>query len=931
MDKYDVLNLYEHNAKASNKIKEKLKEDDIVALVHATGTGKSYIILNYLLENKNKKTLYLVPANSISEHIEKIIEENPYLDRKKDFPNLFFKTYQSLINLSIEEISTLDIDTLIVDEFHHLGAPIWGKIVDLIIQTHLGIKVIGMTAYTVRDRGTIYERDMTNPDTDELFSNQVISRYDLCDAIIDGVLPKPIYKSTYAYLIEKEEYLESKLEKKDHNSKEYQELSKLLKDIKRRIHEALSIKDVFKQNIKKDGKYIYFCPIQSEEKINNIEDIIKETKKWLYEMGLTDNDFEFYLSTSNMGKLGKLNRESFYNDLDLQGNNVSNKLRIMFAKNQYNEGVHAPGLDGVIMGRTTKSDIVFFEHLGRALSVRGDTKKEYDNLSLKSIEELKKLCENRNIPLKDDEEKEEIIEKLIAPVIIDLVGNIEFIKELENDLKNRIKEITKNETKEKRKIHIKDASFDIEILNEDLYEILRYVKDRLTMDWIDYYELAKKYYEHYNNLEIPQKFKTIDGINYDEFGVKLGAWLDRQKQAYNGFGTHKITEEQASMLKLIGIDFDTALDKWYKNYELMKKYYEHYGNTNIPKRFKTLDGINYDEKGVSLGLFKGYQKQAYRNQTLSKEKIDLLNEIGFDFTLVSEKEKWFNGYSILKNYCEHYGKYTAIPNGFKTKDGINYDESGISLLDWFNNQKRVYKKGKLTEEQVTLLKNIGVSLTTMTVKERWQRNYELAKKYYEHYGNVNFPKRFKTLDGINYDKDGVNLNSWVGNMQVSYKIGTLSEEQINMAKKIGIKFNEYTIDEVWNKNYELAKEYYKYHGNLKVPQKFKTKNGYIYDEDGTDLGTWIATQRKGYKGQGQAKISTERINLLNQIGMIWFNEKTDDKLQNEPITKQNNKRKKQEILNRVITYLELYDDYDLPSKEDIDSKFIDELNHKNKL
>ncbi len=689
MNSYNIVGLYNHNIKSYEKLKDNLKNDNIAAIVHATGTGKSYNAIQYLYDNKDKKSLYLVPTNSIAEHIEKVIDENPNLDRKKDFLNLSFKTYQSLINLSIDEIKKIAIDILILDEFHHLGAPIWGKMVELIIKTHPNIKVIGLTAYTVRDRNTSYERDMTSSETDEIFSNKVVSRYDLCDALIDGVLPKPIYKSAYVHLLKKEEYVENKLEKLDHNSTNYQELSKLLKDTKKRIHEALSIKDVFKQNIKKDGKYIYFCPVKTEKGVNEIEDIIKEARIWLYEMGLTDNDFEFYITTSDMGNLGKTNRQNFYNDLDLNGNKIDTKLRIMFAKNQYNEGVHAPGLDGVIMGRSTSSDIVFFEQLGRALSVRGDTKKEYDKLNLKSIEELKLLCKERGIEVKEGTEKEEIIEKLLSPVIIDLAGNIDFIKELEKNLKTRLTEIIKQGSNQTRKIYIKDATFDIEMINEDLYEIIRYMFDRLKMTWDDYYKLAKKYYEHYKNLEIPIFFKTSDGINYNENGeVNLGNWIATQRQNY---------------------------------------------------------------------------------ENLSEDKKKRLSEIGF-----------------IKSILE----------------------------------------------------------------EQWNRNYELAKRYYEYYGNLNIPVKFKTNDGINYDENG----------------------EVN-------------------------------------------------------LGSWIAFQRNSYKGK-RGQLSSEKINLLNKIGIIWFSEKIDNKLQKEEITKKNTKNKQKEILNRVITYLELYDDSDLPSKDEINDKLIDELNHK---
>ena len=86
-------------------------------------------------------------------------------------------------------------------------------------------------------------------------------------------------------------------------------------------------------------------------------------------MGITEDDYVFYETTDELGAQGKKNRDAFYHDKDLNGNDCNNKLRIMFAINQYNEGVHAPNVDGVIMGRDTKSDIVFYEQLGRALSV----------------------------------------------------------------------------------------------------------------------------------------------------------------------------------------------------------------------------------------------------------------------------------------------------------------------------------------------------------------------------------------------------------------------------------------------------------------------------------------------------------------------------------------------------------------------------------
>lgn len=505
------IKLYNHNVKIYKKVKAQFNESNVVSIIQATGTGKSYVALQLAYDNKDKKIIYVVPYNSIVEHLKNIIKENNLL-LIRDFPNLEFRTYQSFINMSDEELSNLDVNLLILDEFHHIGAPVWGNRINTIIKNHQNIRVFGMTAYNVRDRGTPFERDMTNSETNELFSNTVVSTYDLCDAMIDGVLPKPVYKSAYVRLEQTISAIEQKVDKLNHKSLTYQELTKLIIDAKKRIHEAPSIKDVFKINIKKDGKYIYFCPINAENGINDIKTIQKETKKWIEEMGLRETDYEFYTTTSLMGEEGYQNRLSFYNDKDLHGNKVNNKLRIMFAINQYNEGVHVPKIDGVIMGRGTKSDIVFFEQLGRALSVRGKTKEEYDKLYSMSIEELEDLCIERKIEIGNTNFKERMIEKILSPTIIDLTNNIEFIEQLENDLRNRIREISNNTKGEKRVNHLENASFDINILNKNIFEIIKYMIDRLTMSWEEKYNLAKIYYEKYGNLEVQHGFRTTNGM-----------------------------------------------------------------------------------------------------------------------------------------------------------------------------------------------------------------------------------------------------------------------------------------------------------------------------------------------------------------------------------------------------------------------------------
>lgn len=137
------------------------------------------------------------------------------------------------------------------------------------------------------------------------------------------------------------------------------------------------------------------------------------------------------------------------------------------------------------------------------------------------------------------------------------------------------------------------------------------------------------------------------------------------------------------------------------------------------------------------------------------------------------------------------------------------------------------------------------------------------------------------------------------------------------------------INLTWEENYEYAKIYYEHHGNLKVPQGFKTNNGWERDEDGKiNLGSWINNQKLMYKA---VDLSFEQISKLESIGIIWFTKNTDNKLQAQQITDKNAMKKQKEILNRMKSLLNNIKIKEISSKDDIDNinkQFIDRLNNK---
>ena len=73
---------------------------------------------------------------------------------------------------------------------------------------------------------------------------------------------------------------------------------------------------------------------------------------------------------------------------------------------------------------------------------------------------------------------------------------------------------------------------------------------------------------------------------------------------------------------------------------------------------------------------------------------------------------------------------------------------------------------------------------------------------------------------------------------------------------------EGTLSASWDLMYEQAKKYYDENGDLDVPKRYFTPEGY-------SLGTWLITQRRVYKGEVNGNLTQVQIDKLNAIGMRW--------------------------------------------------------------
>ena len=359
------LGLQQHQQDAYKSVQKAYETKDKASVVIPTGCGKSFIALQLMVDNKDKRILFMAPTNAIKmqmyNYIAKyIVGEEPSSNRParmiadEYFPNLKIMLYPSLLRVTDEQMKKLNADIIIMDELHRTGADKWGEKINTLLEQNPNAKILGLTATPDRmdDKNVI----------DDLFEGNIDYELTLVDALRDGIVKAPTYvKCDYTL----GEYLEgirtAILNCNDEQTKK--ELQDKYDKMRRIVDQADGIPELFAKNIKKkDGKYIIFCKDKA-----HMDELIDKAKEWF---GSIDDNSEIYSVFSGEGYTEKDNRKSI-EDFE---NSKTEHLKLLFSIEMLNEGLHVEDISGVIMTRPTDSRIIYLQQLGRALS--SDTSRE---------------------------------------------------------------------------------------------------------------------------------------------------------------------------------------------------------------------------------------------------------------------------------------------------------------------------------------------------------------------------------------------------------------------------------------------------------------------------------------------------------------------------------------------------------------------------
>lgn len=334
-----AVDLLGHNLEAYEKIREALASGiKKLAISHATGTGKSYLIGKLFEDYNDKKKLVLVPSAYIKEQMQKIFN-------KYNIVNVDVVLYQKLIKLEDKDISDMDYDVIALDEFHHDTSKVWGSKVKILIESHADSIIFGTTATPVRSDGVNA--------LDELFEGNCVSELPLSMSIAKKVVPLPVYVSALYSLDEELECLREKVKNATNTEEEKKELYNKIDSMRKQIDKSYGMPIILNKHIKdKEGKYLVFC--KNKKHLAEIKNTVIE---WFKIAGFKDIH-SYVVHSSYEGKDKEY--KAFCDD-------TSHNLKLLFCVNMLNEGLHLSDISGVLLLRPTNSNIIWLQQIGRCI------------------------------------------------------------------------------------------------------------------------------------------------------------------------------------------------------------------------------------------------------------------------------------------------------------------------------------------------------------------------------------------------------------------------------------------------------------------------------------------------------------------------------------------------------------------------------------
>jgi len=655
-----------HNQETIKKILEFYKTERKCCAIQATGTGKTFLILRLLeiFNDEGKLAVIFAPNREIIKQTKKRM-------KKFGLSNANFYTYQKLAIMNEEELSLIKADLIVCDELHRTGAKTWGQKFELLVDSHPDSKIFGVTATPLRCADG---RDMA----EEYFDGNKACDISLAEALVREIIPvMPLYVSALYTFEEEYQKMSDKIDKANNSNEEKVELQKELLAAKQQLEKANGVPEIIKKYITNyNGKYLVFC--KDKKHLYAMKDVVIG---WFREAGYDGKIFEYpYYSNSSSVRKNLKNFED----------NKEEGLKLLFIIDKLNEGLHLDEVHGCILLRTTVSNIIYYQQIGRAIDAGSNEQR----------------------------------------VILDLVSNFNSLKSfnLKKDLEEKVRE--------RQSGNFSDCSEEFELDKFDVIDcvqecvnVFNEIDDILCGGWDIRMKALQQYYDREGHSHVPQNH--IERMNNRE--IKLGVFVAGIRQ-----NSYTMTKERIDQLTSVQFIYNADEYKWDIFLEGLAEYKKQYGDCNVPCQYV----ITRDNQQIKLGQMCSSLRSREKKGVVDKALICKLNEIGFIWDV--EKYMFMKNIENLKQFCED--RKCSI---YEVKQ-IHKDKEQLQVFGFINRQKKNLKKGLYDHGKYAYKKEIlqSIGITKEDTDTLWDFMFTEWIKAKEKYGKK-IPCGYKVLNGNN--------------------------------------------------------------------------------------------------------------------------------------------------------------------------------------
>ena len=323
------------------------------------------------------------------------------------------------------------------------------------------------------------------------------------------------------------------------------------------------------------------------------------------------------------------------------------------------------------------------------------------------------------------------------------------------------------------------------------------------------FDQLREFKRREGHCDVPAKYRP----NQD-----LAGWVVRLRVSHDA---GKLAPEKVRRLQEIGFGWTPLDAQWEQRFDELKSFREHAGHCCVPQRYPS-----------NPQLATWVAQQRGRRATLSSERIEKLESIGFDWDPF--ESFWQRQFEALQSFKKREG-HCNVPEDY---------EQDRELDLWIHNQRACHRRGTLSRARVAKLNVLGFDWDPY--ETYWQRMFSELKAFKKQEGHCNVPARYR---------ENPPLGAWVYAQRGRFRKGTLPLGKIQELASIGFEWEPF--ESMWQMMFEKLNAFHSREGHCRVPCRQATSR---------ELAHWVSTQRQFYR---KGKLSQERIRKLESIDFQW--------------------------------------------------------------